>query len=173
MKSPRSVIVATTFVLLAAFAVAQQAHFSTPQFSITFNGRVTAWANPNKTSVDKFFASKNASVAQTVVYRNIDSGIDVDAASLDFYIKQLTKHEVVRGRQDGTNKGQMFAYFETTTPDNSQHRYWLVIHDPRTMFLLMETTPDGLDDSAEWNAFSNSFVINETPSRAPQGCDQR
>ncbi len=183
MKFTRKALRLTVVVLLfAAFAGAQvpcrptatspcpteptPTPYSTAQFSATFNGPVETWSEPNvqKTSVDIFYASKANRVEQTVAYRTINGEIDVSTASLDFYVKALTKKgETLKSRQDGTHHGHIFAYFEVETANEPPRlrRAWLLIQNSHTVFVVMQSTTEGIDDSEEWNAFSKSFAIKE------------
>ena len=140
--------------------------YSTAQFSATFNGPVETWSEPNvqKTSMDIFYASKANRIEQTVAYRTINGEIDVDTASLDFYVKALTKKgETLKSRHDGTHHGHIFAYFEVQTANEPPRlrRTWLLIQNSRTVFVVLQSATDGTDDSEEWNAFSQSFAIKE------------
>ena len=140
--------------------------YSTAQFSATFNGPVETWSEPNvqKTSMDIFYASKANRVEQTVAYRTINGEIAVDTASLDFYVKALTKKgETLKSRQDGTHHGHIFAYFEVETANEPPRlrRAWLLIQNSHTVFVVMQSTIEGIDDSEEWNSFSQSFAIKE------------
>ena len=139
--------------------------YSTAQFSVTFNGPVETWSDPNvqRTSMDTFYAAKANGIEQTVAYRTVLGEIDVDTASLDFYVKQLTKKgQTLKTRQDGTRQGHIFAYFEVETADGTQlRRNWLTIQNSHTVFVLMQSATKGVDDSDEWNAFAKSFLIKE------------
>jgi len=140
--------------------------YSTAQFSATLNGPVETWSDPNvqRTSMDTFYASKANGIEQTVAYRTIVGEIDVDTASLDFYVKQLTKKgQTLKSRQDGTRQGHIFAYFEVETADATPRlrRNWLTIQNSHTVFVLMQSAMKGVDDSDEWNAFAKSFMIKE------------
>jgi hypothetical protein len=183
MNFTRKALLLTAVVpLLAAFAGAQvpcrptatspcspgqtPTPYSTPQFSATFNSPVETWSEPNvqKTSMDVFYASKANGIEQTVAYRTINGEIDVDTASLDFYVKALTKTgQTLKSRQDGTHHGHIFAYFEVESADKPPRlrRNWLIIQNSHTVFILMQSTVEGADDSEEWNAFSKSFAIKE------------
>jgi hypothetical protein len=180
--TPKKLLLAVAVLLLAALAGAQDpcrptatspcppapapTPYSTAQFSATFNGPVETWSEPNvqKTSVDIFYASKANRVEQTVAYRTINGEIDVDTASLDFYVKALTKKgETLKSRQDGTHHGHIFAYFEVETANEPPRlrRAWLLIQNSHTVFVVMQSTIEGINDSEEWNAFSKSFAIKE------------
>jgi hypothetical protein len=187
----RTLLLTVVVLLLAAFAGAQvpcrpaatgpcppaptPTPYSTAQFSATFNGPVETWTEPNvqKTSVDSFYASKTNGIEQTAAFRTIGGEIDVDTASLDFYVKQLTKKgETLKSRQDGTHHGHIFAYFEVVTADQPPRirKAWLIIQNSHTVFVVMQSANEGVDDSDEWNAFAKSFVINEKVCTAPEGC---
>jgi hypothetical protein len=178
----KSLLLTVVVLLLAAFAAAQApcrptaanpcpheptpTPYSTAQFSVTFNGPVETWSEPNtqKTSVDIFYASKANGIEQTVAYRTVQGEIDVDTASLDFYVKQsMKKGETLKSRQDGTHHGHIFAYVEVKTTDEPPRlrRMWFTIQNSHTVFVLMQSTLEGNDDSSEWNAFTNSFAIKE------------
>jgi hypothetical protein len=142
--------------------------YSTAQFSATFNGPVETWSEPNvqKTSMDIFYASKANRIEQTVAYRTINGeiAVDVDTASLDFYVKALTKKgETLKSRQDGTHHGHIFSYFEVETANEPPRlrRAWLLIQNSHTVFVVMQSAIEGVDDSEEWNALSKSFAIKE------------
>ena len=167
-------------LLLAAFAGAQvpcrptatspcppvPTPYSTAQFAITFIGPVETWSDPNvqRTSMDTFYAAKANGIEQTVAYRTVLGEIDVDTASLDFYVKALTKKgETLKSRQDGTHHGHIFAYFEVETASDPPRlrRAWLLIQNSHTVFVVMQSAIEGIDDSEEWNALSKSFAIKE------------
>jgi hypothetical protein len=187
----KAVVLTVVILLLAAFTGAQvpcrptatspcppaptPTPYSTAQFSATFNGPVETWTEPNvqKTSVDVFYASKANRIEQTVAFRTIGGEIDVDTASLDFYVKALTKKgETLKSRQDGTHHGHIFAYFEVESTDQPPRirKTWLIIQNSHTVFVLIQSTNEGVDDSDEWNAFTKSFVINEKVCTLPEGC---
>ena len=178
----KKLVLAVPILLLTAFAGAQvpcrptatspcppapaPTPYSTAQFSATFNGPVETWSEPNvqKTSTDIFYASKANRIEQTVAYRTINGEIDVDTASLDFYVKALTKKgETLKSRQDGTHHGLIFAYFEVETASDPPRlrRAWLLIQNSHTVFVVMQSAIEGIDDSEEWNALSKSFAIKE------------
>jgi hypothetical protein len=193
MMSSRSVVVAVALLLPAAFAGAQvdapcvptdakpcqsaqaPVPYSTPQFLVTFNGRVETWSEPNvqKTSADFFYASKSGDIEQTVVYRSIGHEIPVEQSSLDYYVKENTKHgEVLKSRQDGSWHGHIFMYIDVATADNRHRRTWLMIRDSHTVYVLMQSSPAGVKEDEDWNKFYGSFELNEKTCFLPEGCKQ-
>src|SRR5260370_19737144 len=128
--------------------------YSTAQFSATFNGPVETWSEPNvqKTSMDIFYASKANRVEQTEAYRTINGELYVRTAFLDFYVKAHTKkRETWKSPHDGAHHVHIFAYFEVQTANEPPRLRipWLLIQNSHTVFVVMQSTTEGIAASQE------------------------
>lgn len=148
--------------------------YETPQFKVTFNTKVYTWSEPNtpKTSLDYFYSSKAGDIEQMVTFRAVTNAIPVEQSSLDFYTQQQEKFGTLKSRRDIDFYGHLSTYLELYTTDGRLRRFWLIIYDPHTVFVLMQLAPKEGNDNEDWNKFSNSFAIRlaETSCWLPEGC---
>jgi len=166
-------------VLTLVLSASAQTAYKTPQFSVTFAGSsVDAWSKPNKqnTSVDYFYASTTDgafSIEQTVAYRVIGAPIDVNTTSLDFYVSVLTHEgETLKSKEYVPDfQGHIAVAFSVFTTTGRIRRHLLIIHDERTVFILMQSTALGNVDDKQWSDFVNSFGMNEKACWLPEGCN--
>jgi len=165
-------------ILASALTVSAQTAYKTPNFSVTFAGpTVDAWSKPNKqnTSVDTFYASTTEGafgIEQTVAHRIIGAPIDVNTASLDFYVNTLTHTgETLKSKEYIPDfQGHIAVAFSVFTTTGRIRRHLLIIHDERTVFILMQSTALGNVDDKQWSDFVNSFGMNEKACWLPEGC---
>jgi hypothetical protein len=149
----------------------QTTPYSTPTFSATFSGPVTADSaarNKQNTSTDYSYYSGTAT-GQLVIVRRIDHDIDVNQASADFYADTDTTGGTTTNRSESTWQGHVFTYTRRVYVENGQtlsKRTRYIVVSPREVIFLEQidvfTKADSTEDLAaqqQWFDFENSLDI--------------
>src|ERR1700674_1773030 len=160
MNTKRFSSIALLVVLFAGVAFAQSTPYSAPRFSAPFNGPVKYETDQNdaKTSVNNEWSSSADGIFQQLTIREIAKGVDVNQATLDFYVNQALDKSTAIERTNGVYQGHIWGY-ASYNQDGEQWRMWFIVVDSNTVFVLSELTATGNNDSANWATFSKSLVI--------------
>lgn len=143
--------------------------YSTPQFSATFNGPVTAQpparTSTTNTSLDLFYSSEANGVTQIVAIRTLDyaSYTTTDFSSSDFYARQIAAAGTLESSSQDRYQGYPFSYTKAlmSQQDGSKmvQRDRFIILSDRTMAFVRMLAPPAQDSDAAWTAFANSLVF--------------
>ncbi|MGA3334848.1 MAG: hypothetical protein ABSC62_11870 [Terracidiphilus sp.] len=163
-------LLAGAILLVPAVSGAQTpTPYSTPQFSATFNGPVTAQpparTSTTNNSVDLFYSSEVNGVEQIVAIRTMDGPAytTADFSSSDFYAQQIAATGTLEDSSQGRYQGYPFSYTKAlmTQQDGSKmvQRDRFIILGDRTMAFVRMTAPRDRDGDAVWETFANSLVF--------------
>ena len=163
-------LLAGAVLLLPAVAGTQTlTPYSTPQFSATFNGPVTAQpparTSTTNTSVDLFYSSEVNGVEQIVAIRTFDEPgyTTTDYTSSDFYAQQIAAMGTLESSSRDHYQGHPFSYTKAlmAQQDGSQkvQRDRFIILSDRTMAFVRMLAPQDRDSDAAWETFANSLVF--------------
>jgi hypothetical protein len=157
-------------LLLPALAGAQTpTPYSTPQFSATFNGPVTAEpparTSTTNSSVDLYYSSRINGVQQIVAIRTTDSAsyTTADFSSSDFYAQQIAATGALESSSQDHYQGYPFSYTKALMSQQNgsklvQRDRFIILND-RTMVFVRMIAPTDRDSDEVWLAFANSLVI--------------
>jgi hypothetical protein len=162
-------------LILSLSAFAQSTSFSTPAFSVTFNGPVTTSGptrNAANTSTYYQYKSYQNGVWEGVEVRTIDHDIDVSFASSQFYRANETGTLAPEVNNDKYYQGHPFSYGffsdlkgkdgDTATYERCER---IIIVNSRTViFIWMDTETGGMRNANNtafqpWVDFEDSLDI--------------
>ncbi|MGA2207759.1 MAG: hypothetical protein ABSG10_13610 [Terracidiphilus sp.] len=166
----KCLLLAGAILLVPAVSGAQTpTPYSTPQFSATFNGPVTAQpparTSTTNDSVDLFYSSEVNGVEQIVAIRTMDSPAytTADFSSSDFYAQQIAATGTLEDSSQDRYQGHPFSYTKAlmTQQNGSKmvQRDRFIILSDRTMAFVRMTAPPDRDGDAVWETFANSLVF--------------
>jgi hypothetical protein len=160
MKTKIFGCIAVLIALFAGVAFAQSTRCITSRFSATFNGSVSldTDVNDQKTATLNKWSSSGNGVFQMLTIRDISDPINVNQASLDYYVNQVLDGTSPIERTNCVYQGYICSYVHYNA-DDTQWRLRFIIVNPHTVFILSELTDIGRDDSVAWATFSNSLRI--------------
>ncbi len=165
----KCLLLAGAILLVPAVSGAQTpTPYSTPQFSATFNGPVTAQpparTSTTNDSVNLFYSSTFNGVQQIVAIRTMQPSLYHGGfSSSDFYAQQIAATGTLEDSSQDRYQGYPFSYTKALmTQQNGskmvQRDRFIILSDQKMVFVRMIAPPDR-DSDAVWLAFANSFVV--------------
>ncbi len=149
-------------LLLSVTALAENTPYSTPNFSATFNGKVTTDTVSKVTSMNYTYESSTQNVAQTIVVRIVDHDIDVNHESSNFYANDDRTGGTMSNVKQDYYQGHPFTYsyhvYDSGGVSMTKRTRFIIVN-ARTVIFIWQISATAYDDTAEWAAFANSLTI--------------